>query len=389
MAIWGMPSISQVNQTISRVSLVLYLQYLGPPTKDMAVVVKTLMVGAGAPLILVYFCRDWDVHWGYRCLTHGHMGDALNIASKPNHFQGFPCSLLAIFRSTDQRYGCGCLMGSHFGAGAPLILVYFCRDWDVHWGYRCLTHGFASKPNHFQGFPCSLLAIFRSTDQRYGCGCQNPDGIPFWGGCRDWDVHWGYRCLTHGHMGDALNIASKPNHFQGFPCSLLAIFRSTDQRYGCGCQNPDGIPFWGGCTTDFSQFLSGLGCSLGVTLSQVNQTISRVSLVGWLCHPGGSHFGAGAPLILVYFCRDWDVHWGYRGMLSHPNHFQGFPCSLLAIFRSTDQRYGCGCQNPDGIPFWGGCTTDFSLFLSGLGCSLGVQVFDMFDPYGGCPQYRK
>ena len=140
MAIWGMPSISQVNQTISRVSLFLYLQYLGPPTKDMAVVVKTLM-------------------------------------------------------------------GSHFWAGAPLILVYFCRDWDVHWGYRC---------------------------------------------------------LTHGHMGDALNIASKPNHFQGFPFSLLAIFRSTDQRYGCGCQNPDGIPFLGGCTTDFSLFLSGLGCSLGV-----------------------------------------------------------------------------------------------------------------------------
>ena len=23
----------------------------------------------------------------------------------------------------------------HFGVGAPPILVYFCGDWDVHWGY--------------------------------------------------------------------------------------------------------------------------------------------------------------------------------------------------------------------------------------------------------------
>ena len=23
----------------------------------------------------------------------------------------------------------------HFGVGAPPILVYFSRDWDVHWGY--------------------------------------------------------------------------------------------------------------------------------------------------------------------------------------------------------------------------------------------------------------
>ena len=29
----------------------------------------------------------------------------------------------------------------HFGVGAPLILVYFSGDWDVHWGYGFLTHG--------------------------------------------------------------------------------------------------------------------------------------------------------------------------------------------------------------------------------------------------------
>ena len=34
--------------------------------------------GVGAPLILVYFSGDWDVHWGYRFLTHGHVGLSLN-----------------------------------------------------------------------------------------------------------------------------------------------------------------------------------------------------------------------------------------------------------------------------------------------------------------------
>ena len=32
-------------------------------------------------------------------------------------------------------------MGSHLGVGAPPILVYFSGDWDVHWGYALLTHG--------------------------------------------------------------------------------------------------------------------------------------------------------------------------------------------------------------------------------------------------------
>ena len=29
-------------------------------------------VGVGAPPILVDVSGDWDVHWGYRVLTHGH-----------------------------------------------------------------------------------------------------------------------------------------------------------------------------------------------------------------------------------------------------------------------------------------------------------------------------
>ena len=39
-------------------------------------------------------------------------------------------------------FGCGSNpMGSHFGVGAPPILVNFSGDGDVHWGYEILTHG--------------------------------------------------------------------------------------------------------------------------------------------------------------------------------------------------------------------------------------------------------
>ena len=34
----------------------------------------------------------------------------------------------------------------HFGVGAPPILVYFSGDWDVHWGYCVLTHGHVRAP---------------------------------------------------------------------------------------------------------------------------------------------------------------------------------------------------------------------------------------------------
>ena len=37
-------------------------------------------------------------------------------------------------------------MGSHFEVGAPPILVYFSGDWDVHWGYGILTHGHMFEP---------------------------------------------------------------------------------------------------------------------------------------------------------------------------------------------------------------------------------------------------
>ena len=54
------------------------------------------------------------------------------------------------------RCGCGSKpMEYHFGVGAPPIFVYFCVDWDVHWGYRILTHGhvgaYFSEPTQFSG----------------------------------------------------------------------------------------------------------------------------------------------------------------------------------------------------------------------------------------------
>ena len=35
-----------------------------------------------------------------------------------------------------------------------------------------------------------------------------------------------------------------------------------------------------------------------------------------------------------------------------------------------------GCGSKPIVPFWGRCTTHFSLFRWGLGCSLGVRCFD-------------
>ena len=44
--------------------------------------------GVGAPPILVYFSGDWDVHWGYGILTHGHFAVSLNFTGTAH----FGCS---------------------------------------------------------------------------------------------------------------------------------------------------------------------------------------------------------------------------------------------------------------------------------------------------------
>ena len=42
-----------------------------------------------------------------------------------------------------------------FGVGAPPVLVHFHGDWDVHWGYGILTHG------HFLVEALSFPLVFR------------------------------------------------------------------------------------------------------------------------------------------------------------------------------------------------------------------------------------
>ena len=58
------------------------------------------------------------------------------------------------------------------------------------------------------------LAYCRRVFAHLGVGVET-NGIPFWGRCtthfrtyfsRDWDVHWGYVILTHGHLGVWLKI---------------------------------------------------------------------------------------------------------------------------------------------------------------------------------------
>ena len=69
-----------------------------------------------------------------RHLTARILDSCIQATSKPSsHDAGV---------GTRLSYGCGSKpFWSHFGAGAPPILVYFSGDWDVHWGYGILTHG--------------------------------------------------------------------------------------------------------------------------------------------------------------------------------------------------------------------------------------------------------
>ena len=46
----------------------------------------------------------------------------------------------------------------HFGVGAPPILIYLNKDWDVHWGYVILPHGhktLGSVSFHLQESRCA------------------------------------------------------------------------------------------------------------------------------------------------------------------------------------------------------------------------------------------
>ena len=50
------------------------LPFLGQSTQAMAQNQWDPILGFGAPPMLVLFSGDWDVHWGYGLLTHGHLG---------------------------------------------------------------------------------------------------------------------------------------------------------------------------------------------------------------------------------------------------------------------------------------------------------------------------
>ena len=52
--------------------------------------------------------------------------------------RGWRCKKSMIWLCTGQN------QQHHFRVGAPPILVYFSWDWDVHWGYGLLTHGHMS-----------------------------------------------------------------------------------------------------------------------------------------------------------------------------------------------------------------------------------------------------
>ena len=99
----------------------------------------------------------------------------------------------------------------------------------------------------------------------------------------------------------------------------------------CGHGSKTMVPFWDRCTTHFSLFWWGLGCSLGVR-----------GFDPWPCLNSRLTW-----IVLANGCKTLD--------------------GLLGSWRFNMWPM---------VPFWDRCTTHFSLFWWGLGCSLGVRGFD-------------
>ena len=53
--------------------------------------------GVGAPPSLVYFCGDWDVHWGYGFLTHDHIAAHLHKIPGVTYIQKYVCARVIIY----------------------------------------------------------------------------------------------------------------------------------------------------------------------------------------------------------------------------------------------------------------------------------------------------
>ena len=75
---------------------------------------------------------------------------------------------------------------SHFGIGAPPILVYFGGDWDVHWGYDL---GFHPWPYdcHMQHVPDTFVEAFALS-------------IPAWRFPDSTLLTWHYFLLVQAHV---------------------------------------------------------------------------------------------------------------------------------------------------------------------------------------------
>ena len=107
----------------------------------------------------------------------------------------------------------------------------------AHHGHPESTEG--TPYNGLHGTPEWFCKTRRN--KRYGCGCQNPDGIPFWAGAPpilvycswDWDVHWGCGILTHGHMVITVSQHSGVSAFK--PCVSRFGWRDSSQRFDEGC----------------------------------------------------------------------------------------------------------------------------------------------------------
>ena len=54
----------------------------------------------------------------------------------------------------------------HFGVGAPPSLVYFSGDWDVHWGYGLLTHGYMVAVVLELGPLCQMVGTRQKPESR-------------------------------------------------------------------------------------------------------------------------------------------------------------------------------------------------------------------------------
>ena len=99
-----------------------------------------------------YFSGDWDVHWGYDlafdpwpCLLSPVDRPCLPCLGGALPGQGEPLRLERGRKGVARN---SVLTQAHLGCGSTPMVPFCCRctthfsgDWDVHWQYGLLTHG--------------------------------------------------------------------------------------------------------------------------------------------------------------------------------------------------------------------------------------------------------